>query len=291
VTAGVVVVAALWVMAGGRGARRWSGRTVRARLGLAGPASVISHGPSPLERWLGPRLVAADLAWPPPAVLRGAGAAILGVAVVGAATRPLLGLLAPPAAAGGAVLALHLARHRREARMEAEVPELLEAVSRALRSGAALPSALREAATTESVAAEDLALVLADVDHGLGLGDALDGWAGRRPTATVRLVVGALSVAAVSGGRPARGVDGVAATLRERAEVAREGRSLATQARVSAVVVSVAPLAFGALGALGDPRAAGFLLGSPTGLVCLFGGLALDLAGAAWMHRIARGPS
>jgi tight adherence protein B len=80
----------------------------------------------------------------------------------------------------------------------------------------------------------------------------------------------------------------VAATLRERRAVEREATALATQARSSALVIVLAPLAFAALSSLGDPRAGAFLVGTPTGLACLTAGLALDGLGAWWMHRIVR---
>ncbi len=245
--------------------------------------------PGALAVWLGPLLRAADLDWPADVVARAVTTGFAAAGVAALAGRPFVAVVAVLAAAGS-VGALHLARDRRDSRLEAELPTLLEAVARALRSGAALPVAVREAATGESAAAEELGTVLADADRGLGLAQALARWAENRPRPAVRLVVGALTVALGAGGSPARGIDGVAATLRERAEVEREARSLATQARASAVVVTLAPLGFGALGALGDEGAAGFLLGSPTGLACLVGGLLLDSVGAVWMHRIARGP-
>ena len=172
--------------------------------------------------------------------------------------------------------------------MERELPGVLEAVARSLRSGAAIPTALREAATTGTVAAGELGEVLRETERGVPLVDALGRWAERRPLPGVRLVVGTLTVAVTSGGTPARAVDGVAATLRERAEVDREVRALATQARTSAVVVTVAPVAFAVLGVLGDERTAAFLLRTPAGLACLAIGLALDGFGAWWMTRIAR---
>jgi tight adherence protein B len=235
-------------------------------------------------------LPAADVAWEPAVVARGAtiGAGTAGALGL-ASGGPVLALLAVVVVVGGSAGALVAAGGRREARIERELPALLEAVARALRSGAAMPTALREAAATGSVAAHDLATVLVDVDRGLSFAVALDRWAQRRPRPGVRLVVGALSMAMASGGPPARAVDGVAATLRERAEVDREVRALATQARASAAVVTLAPLAFAALGALGDERTATFLLRTPAGLACLVIGLVLDTVGAAWMVRIARG--
>ena len=284
VLAGLVVV-----LVGRPAATWWGGRSVRTRVIVTAPrvADAANGLSGRAARWLAPHLRSADLAWPPATVARGTAIAVAALAVVAFTTRPVLAGVAAVGTGASAGLALHLARGRRDARIETELPELLESVARSLRSGAALPTALREAAATGSGAADDLVLVLAAADHGLGLADALDGWARHRPTPAVRLVVGALAVALVSGGSPARGVDGVAITLRERAEVDREARALATQARASAVVVGAAPLAFGLLGVLGDERTAEFLLGEPAGLACLTAGVALDGVGAWWMHRIA----
>ncbi len=285
-----VVVVAVLLVGVWAGLRGRAGRSARRRLGV-GPRLPVADRSGRVERWLAPRLRAADLEWTAVDADRRLVLAGAGVALLGATVSPTLALVAPAALGGGAVLALHLAQGRRSARTEAELPELLEAVARSLRSGAAVPTALAEATTSGTAAAAELRSVLDDADRGIGLATALDRWTGRRPTPGVRLVVGALSVALTSGAGAARGVDGVAATLRERAEVDREGRSLATQGRASAVVVTLAPLAFAALGALGDERTLTFLLGSAPGLACLVAGLGLDAVGAWWMTRIVRGGS
>jgi tight adherence protein B len=233
--------------------------------------------------------VAADVDWTVSSAALVWVAAVAGLGLLGFLAGGLaLALLAGSAGIVGAPVALGTASGRRDARLERELPGLLAAVARSLRSGASIPAALREASTSPTVAAEDLAEVVAQAERGLPLLDALDGWVVRRPLPSVRLVVGILSVALTSGGMPARAVDGAAATLRERAEVDREVRALATQARLSAVVVTVAPLAFAALGVLGDGRTATFLLRTPTGLTCLALGVALDAFGGWWMSRIAR---
>jgi len=179
---------------------------------------------------------------------------------------------------------------RRDRELERDLPGLLEAVARSLRTGATLPLALEEAAGGRSAAADELRAALAEVDAGRPLAEALAGWAQRRPLPAVRLASAALVVALGVGGAPARAVDGVAATLRERVEVDREVRALATQARTSAAVIVLAPLAFALLGALGDDRAAAFLFTTAPGLACQVSGLALDGLGAWWMARLTRSP-
>ncbi|HYF46180.1 MAG TPA: type II secretion system F family protein [Acidimicrobiales bacterium] len=265
----------------------WPGRTRR-------PPGVVRspRREGALERWLAPRLTAADLDWPASVVTPAWAAAVAGVVLAGVlGGGPVLGLLGLVVAVVVPLFVLSGARGRRDDRLARELPALLESVARSLRSGASIPAALREAAAGGSAAAQDLAEVIAHADRGVPLTDALARWTAWRPIPGVRLVVGVLTVALGSGGTPARAVDGVASTLRERAEVDRELRALATQARTSAIVVTLAPLAFAALGVLGDERTATFLLRTPTGLVCLAVGVALDGFGAWWMTRIAASAS
>lgn len=78
----------------------------------------------------------------------------------------------------------------------------------------------------------------------------------------------------------------MAATLRQRLAASAQVRALATQARASAAVIGLAPLAFCALASATDHRTATFLFRSATGALVLVAGIGLDLAGALWMHRI-----
>jgi tight adherence protein B len=126
----------------------------------------------------------------------------------------------------------------------------------------------------------------AAVVSGVPVAQATDRWQRRAPGASGALVAAAIGLAAHAGGAAARAVDGVAATLRERRDVDAEANALAAQARLSAVVIAVAPLGFAAVAVAADPRATDFLLGSPIGWLCLAAGLGLDVASVLWMRRI-----
>ena len=104
----------------------------------------------------------------------------------------------------------------------------------------------------------------------------------------MRLAVAALALSADAGGVSARAVDGVAMTLRQRQTVRAEARALATQARLSAVVMALAPIAFGLVAMAADSRSMRFLFGTPAGLGIFGLGLLLDLCGFAWMSRLTR---
>ena len=216
---------------------------------------------------------------------RRAGRARVATARLDLAVAPLRFRVAPlrvPAVARA------LNRRRRDARAEAALPDVLEAVARSLRAGASLRLALDEAVAAAGPLAGDLRRISAEAAHGSDLETALERWSVARPLPGVELAVSALCLGIEAGGAQARAVDGVAATLRQRLGVAAEARALGAQARMSALVIAVAPVAFCALASTTDARTARFLLDTGTGQLLLAGGVALDVVGALWMTRLTQ---
>ena len=230
-----------------------------------------------------------------------AGAAVAGALLLATLRHPVERRPEPPGAATprGAIevaiaaveRAIARARPgRRLARRDAQLPDALDRLAASIRAGQAVGPALVElAGSVPEPLGADLRRVAASLAHGAPVGAALAVWA-HQPDASpdVRLAAAALTLGADAGGEVARAVDRVSGTLRERAELRGEVRALATQARASAAVLAVAPLAFTGLVATVQPAALGFLLATPIGLACLGLGLALEAAGATWMSRITR---
>jgi Flp pilus assembly protein TadB len=174
------------------------------------------------------------------------------------------------------------ARVRR--RSDRALPALLDHVTRQLRSGASLPLAVRTAAAASPDAgtfrmADELAV-------GAPLAPAVEAWHRDCPTPARALVAAALLLASEAGGAVASVLDGVTDTLRDRIALDREVAALSSQARASAAVLVVAPVAFSVLAATADHRVADVLLGHPLGWACLAVGVALDGVGALWMSRL-----
>lgn len=133
----------------------------------------------------------------------------------------------------------------------------------------------------------DLAEVVARVDAGSSLAESLGRWRGDRPhPPEVGVVAGALEVAHTVGGRVAAPLEGLAAALRDRADVARELHAQSAQARLSALVVGLAPVGLVGLSLLGDGRVVAALVGTAPGRACLLAGVVLEALAAAWMRRI-----
>lgn len=124
--------------------------------------------------------------------------------------------------------------------------------------------------------------VVAQARAGRPVQDGIDRWATGR---AARLVADAIAIASHSGGSLRLALASVELTLRERTELDREVRALASQARASALVLMTTPVAFAVLLAVADGRVRSFFLTVPTGPAVVLLGVALDVAGAAWMRR------
>lgn len=239
--------------------------------------------------WLDGALADAAVPTSPATVRRvwavGGSALIAGAVAAGGAH---LAVLAAIAVACAPPLALRMSRGRRDRLVESSIPDALDSIARSLRSGGSLRHAIDEAAAdADGPLGDDIDRVARELRDGVSLGDALERWSIERPLAGVRLATAALGLGAETGGASAQAVDGVAATLRTNVAIAGEVRALSSQARMSALVIALAPLAFTLLAATSDGRTATFLLRTPVGLACLCTGLGLDLVGGLWMHRLS----
>lgn len=183
-----------------------------------------------------------------------------------------------------------VARRRRESgAFEGDLPGAIDGLVAMLTSGSSLGQALGGGSAQSGPVGADLALVAARQGRGLSLQESLDQWARDRPGTGVAFVVDALALAGTSGGSQSRALEGVGATLRERQALAREVRALGSQARTSAVVLVVTPVAFAAVVAAADPRIRHLLLATPLGWMCIVTGAVLDAVGAWWMARLVGG--
>lgn len=218
-------------------------------------------------------------------IVAAAGSAVVFAAGVGGlrvAGVAVLGL------AGAWAVAVRGAESRRLAGIDGELPALLEAVARQLRAGASLTQALTGAAPRPGGALEPSWEQTTSSIREVGVAEACSRWRNRpqaRPAE--RLAATALALAADTGGAPARAVDGVAGTLRSRQALSAELRALTSSARASAAMIALAPVAFGGLAAVTDPRTSAFTRTTEgTALFCA--GLVLDGLGWWWMARLCR---
>jgi tight adherence protein B len=241
-------------------------RGVRIRLARMLDAAAIDHSPEQVvQLWLLSAFVAG---------------------VVGVALGMAIGCGAVITVVGGGPIALHAMRHRRARAVTAAVPETLERVAAELRAGGTVASAIAWLAVDGGSLTGDFARVQSRVELGAPIPVALTSWAEERTAAGTSSAAGALAVAHDVGGRAADALDSLAASLRDRLAVVAETHALSAQARYSALVVGLGPLAYLGFSVVVDRRAADALFGTAAGRSCALAGIALELLGAWWMRRI-----
>ena len=166
---------------------------------------------------------------------------------------------------------------------------LLDHLCREVRSGASFTAGLVDGLDQDPAALSDLRAAL---HRGAAVGDALARVA-VHPTApldaTDRLVVQALRAAHAAGASGVDALERAAGVLRERRAWRHERLAQSAQARLSARVLTLLPVAFAGWGIATDGRLRAAYSLSPLPGVCTACGLLLDLAGWWWMRRLVRG--
>ena len=216
--------------------------------------------------------------------LAAAGLVLSGVSA-GAAAPSALAVVLAGTAWGGLRLWRRRALARGIAETQERVLECCDLLASELAAGQAPDSALARAAETWP------ALAPAWLSHAYG-GDVPSALrrAGAEPGAEgMTLVAAAWHVSHQTGHGLSDALARVAQSLREARATDRLVRGELASARATARLVAALPLVGLVIGSGsgGDPL--GFLLGTPLGIACLAGGLALGLAGLAWIERIAAG--
>ena len=210
---------------------------------------------------------------------------------VGCAGLVIAGPLGGLVGAAGGLAARRIRRHRHRKilanRRDEQLADAIGALTAAVRSGMSVPQAMayamREAG---SPVRDDLTRVVAAIEVGVPLGEAIDAWAERSQSRDVQLVAGALDLHRRSGGDLPAVLDQVAATIRERVAVAREVRALTAQARLSGWILGVLPIGFFAFLWLTSRRDIEGALGTPAGLASVLLGLGLEVGSFFWIRAL-----
>jgi tight adherence protein B len=230
----------------------------------------------------------ADLGLSPEDAVVVAATATVVLTLLAGAVNPAAAPLAFVGALVAGPVGLVVARGRAQRAFLGGLPPFVEFIAAQLRSGHTVPSALVAAGDRPGPLGGDARRLQQRVALGATLPEALGRWAGERRSEPAAAVAGALAVAAETGGAAGAALDGLARSLRDALGAQAEAAALSAQARLSAIVVGVAPIAYLVFAAATDPHAASTLVSTSSGRVCLVLGLALDALGALWMRRITR---
>jgi len=216
---------------------------------------------------------------------------LLGTIVIGwllyASTRSgvaaLLGLFVPIAVQ----LVIRMLASRQRRRFSEQLPDNLQVVASAMRSGQTFVGALK--AVLEDApepSKRELRRAVMDEQVGIPLADALANVTERMRSEDFQHVAVVAALQRETGGNTAEVIELVADTVRERIEIRRMVRGLTAQGRLSGAILSMLPVGMLIFISMINPTYVHPLFHSTPGLVALGVALTLVAAGGLVMKRI-----
>jgi tight adherence protein B len=178
---------------------------------------------------------------------------------------------------------------KRRTALDRQLPELLQQLTSSLRAGYGIMQALDSVAReSEEPMRSELRRVVHEVQLGRALTESLERMATRVGGQDFAWVVQAIEINHEVGGDLVEVLDSVADTIRARAHLRRQIRTLSAQGRLSARILVAMPFILGALLSLLHPGWLTPLFAEPAGRVTLMVGGVMLLVGGLWMRRIVR---
>jgi tight adherence protein B len=217
-------------------------------------------------------------------------AAVAGV-LVGAALHWPGVLMAALGAATALLPLLHVLSRKRKrlVKIDDQLPDALEMMSRALRAGHAFPSALKMVGDemADPIAAE-FRVAFDEVNYGIALKDALMNLATRVPITDFRYFIIAVLIQRETGGNLAELLDNIASIVRARHKLAGTIRVLSAEGRLSAWILCALPFVLAFVITLINRDFISVLWTDISGVKLVMLAAMLMVVGIAWMRHIIR---
>lgn len=212
------------------------------------------------------------------------------VAVMMVAYQPLLlALVVGAVAATLPALYLQRQRSRRLARMEKQLPEALDLVTRALRAGHSFASGVQMIGDemAEPIAGE-FRMVADEVNFGVSLQQALTNLSERVPLTDLRYFVVSVLIQRDSGGNLTEVLGNLSRLIRDRLKLLARVRVLSSEGRLSAWILGLMPFALAALMNVFNPEFMAPLWTDPIGQTVLKYMLVVMLVGVVLLRKIVK---
>ena len=194
-------------------------------------------------------------------------------------------------AVGAALPSMYIARKRqsRTRKLEEQLPDALDLMSRALKAGHALPSGLQMVGDeTQDPIAGEFRIVHDEINYGVAVPTALLNLAHRVPSTDMRYFVIAVLIQREAGGNLTEVLGNISALIRERLRLLGRVRALSAEGRMSGWVLGLLPFAVGGIINLINPKFMSVLWTDQMGLKLIYAALGMMTIGALWMRQIIK---
>ncbi|MBB2918934.1 tight adherence protein B [Cupriavidus alkaliphilus] len=186
---------------------------------------------------------------------------------------------------------LHVVRLRskRLKQLEAQLPDAVDMISRALRAGHSFSGALSMVGQEmKAPIGPEFRTTFEEINYGVALDEAMTNLAMRVPVADLRYFVIAVLIQRESGGNLAEILDTIGTMVRERLKLFDKIRVLSAEGKMSAWVLGLLPFCTAGLILVVNPGFMNVLWEDPLGLRMIGGALVSMSFGVLWMRKIIR---
>jgi len=186
-------------------------------------------------------------------------------------------------------LFLKARKRKTNARFEEQLPEALDLLARALRSGHALSSGLEMIAQEmpDPLKSEFQATV-DEIKLGLTFGEALNNLCGRMPSTDLKFFAISILIQKETGGNAAEILDRISTLLRERVRFRGEVKTLTAEGRLSGNILLAIPLFLFGYFYFANYAYISLLWTEQLGRYMLYGGIFLQILGAIVIKQLVK---
>jgi len=214
---------------------------------------------------------------------------LVAFACAGLAWYVLAGVKIKPGWQNGASPLARWLDARRRRRFNEQLPEALATMTNALRAGFSIAQAFASVVERgEKPMSEEFAILIRQMQVGMGFEDALNSMTARVGSDDLALVTTALLVSRKTGGNVTEIFDKISETIRGRMKIERKVRTLTAQGRMQGIIVSAMPFVLGMIMVVLKPQTMIPFLASMTGLVSVVAVVLLVATGWLIIRKIVR---
>jgi tight adherence protein B len=180
-------------------------------------------------------------------------------------------------------------RNKRMAKIEEQLPDAIDTMTRALKAGHPFNATLRMIADDmDEPVAKEFELTFGDINYGNDLRRAMLGLLHRVPSVTMMALVTSVLVQKETGGNLAEILKQISTVIRGRFRFHRKVKTLSAEGRMSAWVLALVPLTLFATISVTTPDYLPVLVEDPRGQKLIIYGMISGVLGILWIRRILR---
>jgi tight adherence protein B len=199
----------------------------------------------------------------------------------------VLALVAGPVLASLPVVFVRWKRTHRFRTFEAQFPEAIELLARALRAGHAFPTGiLMVADEMPDPMGSEFRLLYDRQNFGMSLNDALKDMAARVPILDARFFTTAVLTQRETGGNLSEILDNLAAVIRDRFKVKRQVRAVTAHGRMTGWILIAMPPALALILNVLSPAVIAPMFADPIGITMITAGCTLQLVGTLVIRKL-----